>query len=134
MPEKTGPNTAKILLLPAGESAPAVDLGTLEPSAHPPSPVSGKTIRGGEVRVEATISETVDISVSADMAETIEKIAVARHVSRNRALADLLHDGITAYERRRTAFLEFPEYFQRSTDPAETERLREERLQMIFGN
>ena len=74
------------------------------------------------------------ISLPADMAEKIDAIAASRHVSGNRAIVDLLSDAITAYEQRRTAFLELADRFQKSTEPAETERLREELAQMTFGN
>jgi hypothetical protein len=67
------------------------------------------------------------------MAEKIDAIAANRHVSGNRAIVDLLDDAIGAYERRRTAFLELADRFQKSTDPAETARLREELAQMTFG-
>jgi hypothetical protein len=79
-------------------------------------------------------AETVDVLVPADMAERIDAIAAARHVSRDRALADLLRDAITAYEQRREKFLELAERFQKSTDPAETEQLRGELAQMTFGD
>jgi hypothetical protein len=68
------------------------------------------------------------------MAEKIDAIAATRHVSANRAIVDLLSDGITAYEQRRTAFFELADRFRNSTDPAETERLGEELAQMAFGN
>jgi hypothetical protein len=48
--------------------------------------------------------ETVDIPVPADLAGKIGAIAFARHVSRDRAMADLLREAITAYERRREVF------------------------------
>jgi hypothetical protein len=68
------------------------------------------------------------------MAEKLDGIAVARHVSANRAIIDLLSDAITAYEQRRTIFLELADRFQKSTDPAETERLRDELANMTFGH
>ena len=74
------------------------------------------------------------ISLSADLAEQIDAIAMSRHVSANRAIVDLLADAILAYQRRRTAFLEVADRFQKSKDPAETERLREELARMTFGN
>jgi hypothetical protein len=67
------------------------------------------------------------------MAEKLDSIAAARHVSANRAIIDLLSDAITAYEQRRTIFLELADRFQKSTDPAETERLRDELANMTFG-
>jgi metal-responsive CopG/Arc/MetJ family transcriptional regulator len=84
----------------------------------------------------ATISgaETVDIPVPADIAERIDAIAVARHVSRDRAIADLLREAIAAYEQRRESFLELAGRFRDSTDPAETEQLRGELARMTFGD
>ena len=87
----------------------------------------GTTIVGAE-------SVRRSISLPAEMAEKIDAIAASRRVSVNRAIVDLLEDAITAYEQRRTAFLELADRFQKSTDPAETERLREELARMTFGN
>jgi hypothetical protein len=86
--------------------------------------------------VAATFSgvETVDIPVPADIAERIDAIAGARHVSRDRAMADLLREAITAYEQRRESFLELAGRFQNSTDPAESEQLRGELARMTFGD
>lgn len=74
------------------------------------------------------------ISLPAKMAEKIDAIAANRHVSGNRVIVDLLTDAITAYDKRRTAFLELADRFQKSKDPAETERLREELARMTFGS
>jgi metal-responsive CopG/Arc/MetJ family transcriptional regulator len=74
------------------------------------------------------------VSLPAELAEKIDAIAASRHVSGNRAMVDLLRDAILAYERRRSAFLELADRFQKSKDPAETERLREELARMTFGN
>jgi hypothetical protein len=74
------------------------------------------------------------ISLPAEMAEKLNDIAAARHVSANRAIVDLLSDAITAWEQRRAIFLELADRFQKSTDPAETERLRDELANMTFGH
>jgi hypothetical protein len=68
------------------------------------------------------------------MAEKLDSIAVGRRVSANRAIVDLLADAIAAYEQRRTIFLELADRFQKSTDPAESERLRDELASMTFGH
>ena len=73
------------------------------------------------------------ITVPTKMAEQIDLIAANRHVSSNRVIIDLLSD-VAAYEQRRTAFLELADRFQKSTDPAETARLREELARMTFGS
>ena len=87
----------------------------------------------GSALIESDIVRR-SISLPSPMAEKIDAIAAARHVSSNRAIVDLLTDAITAYEERRTAFLELADRFQRSTDPVETARLREELARMTFGS
>jgi metal-responsive CopG/Arc/MetJ family transcriptional regulator len=74
------------------------------------------------------------VSLPVDLAEKIDKIAAARHISGNRAIVDLLSDGIEAYEKRRVEFLELADRFQKSTDPAETKRLRAALAKMTFGH
>jgi predicted transcriptional regulator len=73
------------------------------------------------------------ISLPAEIAEKIDAIAMNRRVSGNRVIVDLLGDAIAAYEQRRTAFFELADRFQKSADPTETERLREELARMTFG-
>jgi hypothetical protein len=82
-----------------------------------------------------TETETIRRSVSlpAEMAEKIDAIAASRHVSGNRAIVDLLSDGITAYEQRRAAFLKPADRFRKSKNPADAERLRKELARMTFG-
>lgn len=67
------------------------------------------------------------------MCSKIDEIAAKRRVSVNRAIVDLLSDAIAAYDRRRADFLELADRFQKSTDPAESETLREELMRMTFG-
>jgi hypothetical protein len=73
------------------------------------------------------------VSLPTEMAEKIDTIAAGRHVSANRAIVDLLADAIKSYEQRRVVFLDLADRFQKSTNPAETKRLREELAQMTFG-
>jgi len=74
------------------------------------------------------------ITLPAEMAEKIDRIAETRRVSGNRAIVDLLTDAIATYEQRRRAFFDLANRFQKSTDPAETKRLREELARMTFGS
>jgi metal-responsive CopG/Arc/MetJ family transcriptional regulator len=84
-----------------------------------------------------SITETAvirrSITMPAEMAEKVDAIAASRRVSGNRVVVDLLSDAITAHEQRRTAFLDLADRFQKSIDPAETARLREELAKMTFG-
>jgi hypothetical protein len=74
------------------------------------------------------------LTIPAPLAAKIDMIADQRHVSSNRVILDLIEDGVAAYDRRRAAFLELTEQFQKSTDPVETERLREGLIRMTFGD
>lgn len=74
------------------------------------------------------------ITIPANLGTKIDTIAENRHVTANRVIIDLIQDGIAAYEKRRACFLELTERFQKATDSAETERLREELLRMTFGD
>jgi hypothetical protein len=89
------------------------------------------------VNVRSTISPESavrrSVSLPPDIAEDVNSIADARRVSQNRALVDLIGDGMVAYKQRWAEFLALADRFQQSTDPAETERLREELAHMTFG-
>jgi hypothetical protein len=74
------------------------------------------------------------ISLPPEIAERIDDIAATRHVSANRAMIDLLRDAIAAYDQRKKAFLDLADRFQKSTDPSETEKLREELASITFGS
>lgn len=74
------------------------------------------------------------VSLPAEMAQKIDSIATSRHVTGNRAIVDLLADAISMYEQRRTAFLELADRFQKSTDPTQIDRLRDELARMTFGS
>jgi metal-responsive CopG/Arc/MetJ family transcriptional regulator len=74
------------------------------------------------------------VSLPGELAVEVNRIADARRVSQNRALVDLISDGVTAYRQRRTEFLALAERFRKSTDPTESERLREELAHMTFGS
>lgn len=66
------------------------------------------------------------------VADTVDRIAEKRRISTNRVLVDLIEDAIHAYEQRRNEFMAMTDRFEQSTDPRETERLREELARMIF--
>ena len=59
------------------------------------------------------------VSLSPEMAEKIDAIAVTRHVTVGRAIVDLLSDAITSYER--------------GSEPTEAERLRDQIDRMNSG-
>jgi len=81
--------------------------------------------------VESAVRRSV--SLPAEIADEVNSIADARRVSQNRALVDLISDGIAVYKQRRAEFFALADRFQASTDPAETEKLRDELARMTFG-
>jgi len=87
--------------------------------------------------IDAALAKTElirrSISLPPEIAARVDEIAATRHVSANRAMIDLLRDAIAAYDQRRKAFLELADRFQKSTDPSETQKLRDELARMTFG-
>ena len=73
------------------------------------------------------------ITLPGDLDAAIAKIADARHVSLDHALADLIRDGIAVYERDRANFFAVANQLLESTDPSETARLGDELDRLIFG-
>jgi hypothetical protein len=67
------------------------------------------------------------------IADRMDRIAEDQRVSTNRVLVDLVEDAIRAHEQRRSEFMAIAGRFQQSTDPVETEKLREELARMTFG-
>ena len=73
------------------------------------------------------------VTLPRKVADGVDRIAESRRVSTNRVLVDLLEDAICAYEQRRSEFMALADRFQQSTDPVETEKLREDLARMTFG-
>jgi hypothetical protein len=62
----------------------------------------------------------------------VDEIAATRCVSANRAMINLLRDAIAAYDQRRKMSLELADRFQKSTQPSETQKSRDELARMTF--
>lgn len=60
-------------------------------------------------------------------------MAKTRKISANRALVHLIETGLRAKESEKERFLALARRFKESSDPAESERLREELAHVIFG-
>ena len=89
----------------------------------------------GNVSVNLAETDSIrrTIALPSDLAQKVDSVAASRHVSVDRAIIDLLNEAIIGYEQRRAAYIELAERFQKSTDPVETEQLREELARMTFG-
>jgi hypothetical protein len=83
----------------------------------------------------ATAEKSVRQSVSlpSRVARRVRAIAKARRTSANRVLVDLIEAGIETGEAEKRRFFDLARRFKESSEPAESERLREELARMIFG-
>jgi len=68
------------------------------------------------------------------MAKRVRAIAKARRISANRVLVDLIETGLEAKEAEKEQFLTLARRFKETTDPAESDRLREELARLTFGD
>ena len=60
-------------------------------------------------------------------------MARTRKTSANRVLVDLIETGLQAKEAERERFFALARRFKESSDPAESDRLKEELARTIFG-
>ena len=73
------------------------------------------------------------VSLPPRVARRVRTLAKARRTSASRVLVDLIETGLEAGEAEKRRFLDLARRFKESSDPAESERLREELAGMIFG-
>lgn len=73
------------------------------------------------------------VSLPSVIAKRVRAIAKTRKLSANRVLVDLIETGLQARESERERFLALARRFKESSDPDESDRLREELADVIFG-
>src|SRR5712691_4006373 len=73
------------------------------------------------------------VSLPSVVAKRVRAIAKTRKLSANRVLVDLIETGLQARESERERFLTLARRFKESSDPDESDRLREELARVIFG-
>jgi len=73
------------------------------------------------------------VSLPHDVVSRVRTLAKKRKVSANRVLVDLIETGLQAKASERQRFLALARRFKESSDPRESERLREELAGLIFG-
>ena len=73
------------------------------------------------------------VSLPGRVARRVRAIAKARRTSANRVLVDLIETGIEAGEAEKRRFFDLARRFKESSEPTESERLREDLARMIFG-
>jgi hypothetical protein len=73
------------------------------------------------------------VSLPGPVAKRVRALAKSRKTSASRVLVDLIETGLQAKEDERQRFLELARRFKDAPDPRESERLREELAQLVFG-
>lgn len=73
------------------------------------------------------------VSLPPRVARRVRTIAKAQRTSASRVLVGLIETGLEAGEAEKRRFFDLARRFKESSDPAESERLREELAGMIFG-
>jgi hypothetical protein len=74
------------------------------------------------------------ISLPANVAAQVRRMANTRRLSSNRMLVELIENGIEAEKRKQERFFELAELFRSATDPEKAKRLGHELGRMVFGN
>ena len=73
------------------------------------------------------------VSLPSGVVRRVRAIAKTRKVSANRVIVDLIETGLQARDAERERFLALARRFKESSDPDESDRLREELAHLIVG-
>ena len=73
------------------------------------------------------------VSLPSRVARRVRAMAKTRKTSANRVLVDLIETGLQTKEGERERFLALARRFKESSDPSESDQLREELARLIFG-
>jgi hypothetical protein len=74
------------------------------------------------------------VSLPAGLAKRVRALAKARRTSANRVLVDLIETGMEARNAEKERFFALARRFKESSDPQESDRLREELARLTFGD
>jgi len=73
------------------------------------------------------------VSMPANIAAQVRRLAKARRLSANRMLLELIENGMEAEKRKQREFFDLAERFRNATDPEEVKRLGDQMGRMVFG-
>jgi hypothetical protein len=73
------------------------------------------------------------VSLPSGVVKRVRALAKTRKVSANRVIVDLIETGLQAKDSERERFLSLARQFKESSDPEESDRLREKLAQLLFG-
>ena len=73
------------------------------------------------------------VTLPAQIAQQVERLAKRRRLSDNRVLVELIEQGIEATKRKEQMFFELAERFRSSKDPDVVKKLGDELGRFVFG-
>jgi len=82
-------------------------------------------------QAQKTVRQSISLPLA--VARRVQTLAKRRRTSANRAIVDLIEDGLEAKERETVAFLDLTDRLVHTSDRTEQERLKEELALMTFG-
>ena len=86
------------------------------------------------VKRRATMSVRRSVTLPAEVAKQVDRMAKQRRLSDNRVLLELIEQGIEERRRREKAFFDLAERFRAEKDPEQVKRLGNELGRMLFGD
>jgi hypothetical protein len=79
-----------------------------------------------------TVRQTV--SLPADTARQVRRMAAKRRLSANRIIVELVEEGMEARRRRQKEFFDLAGRFRSATDPHEVQQLGNDLGRIVFGD
>jgi hypothetical protein len=73
------------------------------------------------------------VSLPAQIARQVERVAKSRRLSDNRVLVELIELGLGAQKQKEKAFFDLAERFRAARDPEQAKRMGDELGRMVFG-
>jgi hypothetical protein len=83
--------------------------------------------------MSATKQVRRSVTLPAQIAQQVDRLAKRRRLSENRVLVELIEEGIEAAQQKEQTFFELAERFRSSKDPAEVKKLGDELGRFVFG-
>ena len=73
------------------------------------------------------------VTLPAQVARQVERMAKRRRLSDNRVLVELIEEGIEARQQKEKAFFDLAEKFRAADDPEQVKQLGDKLGQFVFG-
>lgn len=73
------------------------------------------------------------VTLPAQIAQQVDRLAKRRRLSDNRVLVELIEQGIAAEKKKENAFFQLAERFRSTKDPDEVKKLGDELGRFVFG-